>query len=50
MVAALLEVHHDVEEGDGLGAALVQLVKVLGQDPAVVLPVGGGGGRGGRGT
>ena len=38
MVAALLEVHHDVEEGDRLRASLVQLVKVLGQNPAVVFP------------
>ena len=50
VVAALLEVHHDVEEGDRLRAALVQLVEVLGQDPAVVLPVwaGRGEGPGGR--
>lgn len=37
MVTALLEVHHDVEERDRLGASCVQLLKVLGEDPAVVL-------------
>ena len=38
MVAALLEIHHDVEEGDRLGASRVQLLKISGQDPAIVLP------------
>ena len=38
MVAALLEVHHDIEKGDRLGASLVQLLKVTGQNPAVELP------------
>ena len=39
MVAALLELHHHVEEGDVAGAldALVQLLHVSLQDPLVVL-------------
>ncbi len=37
MVAALLEVHHDVEERDRLGATHVELIKVPGQNPAVIL-------------
>ncbi len=39
MVAALLEVHHDIEEGDGLGASHVQLLEVPGQNPPIELPV-----------
>lgn len=38
MVAALLEVHHDVEEGDGLGTPHVQLLEIPCQDPSIVLP------------
>ena len=38
MVAALLEVHHDIEEGDGLTASCVQLLKVPGQNPLVDFP------------
>lgn len=40
MVAALLEVHHDVEQGDLVSSALrVQRLKVLGQNQLVVFPV-----------
>lgn len=38
MVAALLQVHHDIEEGDRLCATSVQLLKVAGQNPTIVLP------------
>lgn len=38
MVAAFLQVHHDVEEGDRLGTASVQLLKVTSQNPSIVLP------------
>ena len=38
MVATLLEVHHDIEQGDGLGTSLVQLLKVPGQNPAIEFP------------
>ena len=38
MVAAFLEVHHDVEQRDGLCSSRVQLLEVSGQDPAIVLP------------
>ena len=46
MVAALLEVHHDIEKGDWLGASLVQLLKVSGQNPAIEFPVSMRGRRG----
>ena len=42
MVAAFLEVHHDIEQGDRLGTTCVQLLKVLGEDPAVELLLHGG--------
>ena len=38
MVAAFLEVHHDVEQRNGLGASLVQFVKVTSQNPSIVFP------------
>ena len=38
MVAALLEVHHDVEQRDWLSTTSVQLLKVTSQDPSIVLP------------
>ena len=38
MVAAFLEVHHHVQKGHSLGTTGVQLLKVLGQDPAIILP------------
>lgn len=41
MVAALLKVHHDVEQGDLISSALrIQSLKVLGQNQLVVFPVG----------
>ena len=46
MVAALLEVHHDIEKGDWLGASLVKLFKVSGQNPAIEFPVSMRGRRG----
>ena len=33
MIAAFLEIHHDIEQGDGLGTSLIQLLKVPGQNP-----------------
>lgn len=40
MVAALLKVHHDVEQGDLISSALrIQSLKVLGQNQLVVFPV-----------
>ena len=38
MVATFLQVHHDVEEGDGLGTTSVQLLKITSQNPSIVLP------------
>ena len=38
MVAAFLEVHHNVEEGDRLCTTSVQLLKVTRQNPSIVLP------------
>lgn len=41
VVAALLKVHHDVEQGDLISSALrIQSLKVLGQNQLVVFPVG----------
>ena len=37
MVAALLEVHHDVEQRDRLSTTSVQLLKVTSQNPSIVL-------------
>lgn len=40
MVAALLKVHHDVEQGDLISSTLrIQSLKVLGQNQLVVFPV-----------
>ena len=39
MVTALLQVHHDVEQGDRLSATSVQFLKVAGQNPPIVLPI-----------
>ena len=39
MIAAFLEIHHDIEQGDGLGTSLIQLLKVPGQNPTIVLSV-----------
>lgn len=39
MVAALLKVHHDVEQGDLISSTLrIQSLKVLGQNQLVVFP------------
>ena len=37
VVADLLQVHHDVEQGDGPAVMLIQLLEVLGSHPMVVL-------------
>ena len=39
MVAALLEVHHHIEQRDSLCSPRVKFLKVLGQHPAIIFPV-----------
>lgn len=38
MVTTLLKVHHDVKQRHRLGASDVELIKIPGQNPLVILP------------